>query len=126
MKRNVNILTLLKEDQEQKLLTDWLNLKKIRFYAIPNGGSRNLLEAIKLKRTGVKPGVPDLCLPFPSGDWHGMYIEMKRKEGGRISQQQQDWLDYLFANGYYVGVAYGFEMAKEMVEYYLSLNKTAA
>ena len=34
-------------------------------YHVPNGGSRNKAEASKLKRMGVRAGVPDLVLPVP-------------------------------------------------------------
>ena len=50
------------------------------FHAIPNGGKRTLGTAIKLKREGVKAGVPDTHLPVPSGEYCGLYIEFKRAE----------------------------------------------
>ena len=54
------------ESQEQIMLVTWLVKKGIKFYAIPNGGKRNYLEAAKFKREGVQPGVPDLCIPIQS------------------------------------------------------------
>lgn len=57
------------EATEQALLMDWANLMSNTYkelsllFHIPNGGSRNRLEAINLKRQGVKAGVPDLFLP---------------------------------------------------------------
>lgn len=46
-------------------------------YHIPNGGSRNPIEAANLKRQGVRSGVPDICLPVPRGKYSALYIEMK-------------------------------------------------
>lgn len=114
------------EDQEQIKLVTWLVKQGIKFYAIPNGGKRNLLEALKLKRMGVSAGTPDLCIPIPSGSYHGLYIELKREKGGRVSESQSEWLAFLREKGYYAQVAKGFEEAKEMIEHYFSFTRPAA
>lgn len=87
-------------------------------YHTPNGGSRNVAEAANLKRMGVKAGVPDLCLPYPSNGFHGLYIEMK-KDGGRLTAAQRDYLAWLNENGYRAVVCYGTEHAIKVLEYYL-------
>lgn len=69
-------------------------------YHIPNGGKRGKVEAIHFKAEGVKAGVPDICLPVPRGEWHGLYIELKRREGGRVSPEQTKWLEDLMRQGY--------------------------
>lgn len=114
------------EDHEQGLLVYWLRSRGIRFYAIPNGGKRELIEAVKFKRTGVSAGVPDLCIPIPSGGYHGLYIELKRVVGGTVSEKQQEWLDFLEGQGYYAKVAKGFDEARDMVMAYLALTRPAA
>ncbi len=114
------------EDQEQIKLAVWLAKQGIRFYAVPNGGRRNLLEAIKFKRMGVSPGVPDVCIPIPSGSYHGLYIELKRESGGVVSESQANWLNYLQSQGYWATVARGFEQAKAIVLEYLALTPKAA
>lgn len=63
-------------------------------FHIPNGGSRDPREAAHMKEQGVKPGVPDLCLPVPRGRYHGLYIEMKTPTG-RTSKDQEWWLTKL-------------------------------
>lgn len=117
---------MLSEDQEQTLLATWLAKQGIKFYAIPNGGSRAMFEALKFKRTGVKAGVPDICIPIMSGGHGALYIELKRKKGGRVSEAQQEWLAYLSEAGYYCSVCHGFEAARDVVLYYLSLSPKAA
>lgn len=111
------------EDAEQTKLAVWLTKQGIKFYAIPNGGSRNMLEAIKLKRTGVQAGVPDICIPQACGAYHGLYIELKRVKGGKVSEAQHYWLGSLREAGYYAEVAMGFEEAKEIVLHYMGLGK---
>jgi len=100
--------------------------QNIKFYAIPNGGRRDLREAVKFKRMGTIPGVPDICIPIPSGSYHGLYIELKRTHGGRLSQAQSEWLDFLSKKGYYAIVAAGFDQARDAITYYFSLTKPAA
>ena len=123
------------EDQEQIMLATWLTKQCIRFYAIPNGGKRARklikgkwipVEGNKLKRMGVSPGVPDICIPIPSGCYHGCYIELKRERGGRVSNEQVEWLEFLRSKGYWADVAFGFEEAKKIVLYYLGLTRPAA
>lgn len=126
MTRNVKVKSIPSEDQEQIKLATWLTKQGIRFYAIPNGGKRNLFEALKLKRMGVSAGIPDLCIPIPSGSYHGLYLELKRAFKGRVSEFQSEWLAFLRENGYFAQVANGFDEAKEMIEHYFSLIKPAA
>jgi VRR-NUC domain len=110
------------EDQEQAKLCTWMTQNGIRFFAIPNGGHRNKLEAFKFKRCGVQPGIPDLCIPIPSKSYHGLYIELKRISGGKLSDVQIEWLTFLRLKGYYADVAYGFEEAKKIIISYLEFS----
>ena len=110
------------EHAEQATLVQWLGIAHpaVRIFAIPNGGRRGKLEAMRLQLEGVSPGVPDLMLPTPRGKYHGLFVEMKRTKGGRTSAEQKDWLAYLTAQGYRAVVCKGFEEAKKEIECYLS------
>ena len=110
------------EHAEQATLVQWLAIAHptVRIFAIPNGGRRGKLEAMRLQLEGVSPGVPDLMLPTPRGKHHGLFIEMKRTKGGRTSTEQKDWIAYLNAQGYRAVVCKGFEEAKNEIECYLS------
>lgn len=112
------------EAAEQMLVFQWAEWQLGRFpelawlHHIPNGGSRHPVEAARLKAQGVKPGVPDICLPVPKGRYHGLYIEMKRQKGGRLSEDQGRWLSELSARGYRAVVCPGAESAiRELTEY---------
>jgi len=113
------------ESIEQTRLFQWARMQQGRWpelkllYHIPNGGSRHRLEAIHLKQQGVRAGVPDLCLPVAREGCHGLYIEMKRLKGGRVSPEQAAWMDALQAEGYAVAVCHGWEMACEVIMRYL-------
>lgn len=105
------------ELKQQIKLSVWLSNHNILHFAIPNGGSRHMLEAINLKRSGVMSGVPDMCVPMPHGEYNGLYIELKTTKG-KLSETQQDWLNKLCANGYCAKVAYGYDEAVHIVERY--------
>lgn len=113
------------ESQEQTCLFRWSQMQQgcwpeLRLlYHIPNGGSRHRLEAAHLKQQGVRAGVPDICLPVARGGCHGLYLEMKRIKGGRISPVQLGWMEALKAEGYMVAVCQGWEMASEVILRYL-------
>lgn len=114
------------EDIEQETLMQWTvyamgmypELKLL--YHVPNGGKRNAAEAAHLKRQGVKAGVPDLCLPVPRGNYHGLYTEMKAKSN-QPTEEQIQWLESLSTQGYKTAVCWGFEAARSVIESYLQL-----
>ncbi|MES2428294.1 MAG: VRR-NUC domain-containing protein [Bacteroidota bacterium] len=54
-------------------------------FSVPNGGSRNTLEAMKFKATGLTPGVPDMILL-----WDGKVYGFEFKTAtGRLSEAQE-------------------------------------
>ena len=113
------------EEQEQAAVFQWCVLMERQFpelallFHVPNGGIRSKTEAVRFKRTGVKAGVPDLFLPVARGGAHGLWIEMKRKKGGRLSDEQKAWLDALEKEHYVTVVAHGAEEACDAIVKYL-------
>ena len=75
-------------------------------YATPNGQYR----PGQRMEPGLKSGVPDVTLPVPRSGYHGLYLELKRK-GGRLRDEQAEWLENLRRAGYAARVAYGYEEA---------------
>lgn len=85
---------------------------------VPNGGKRDKATAIALKRQGVKAGVPDIVLPAPRGEYHGLYIELKAGQN-TATKTQKDFLSYLRQQGYYTAICYDWQKAAELIETYL-------
>jgi len=111
------------EHDEQKSFFHWLNYQpEIRdlAFAIPNGGDRNVLVGKKMKAEGVRRGVPDIFIAVPIGDYHGLFIEMKRRKGGWLSEDQKGWIDRLRTQGYCVEACRGFDESVVVVRRYLS------
>ena len=92
-------------------------------FHVPNGGSRNKIEAANLKKQGVKAGVPDLFLPVARGGHFGLFIEMKFGKN-RTTAQQKEWIEALKLQGYRCEVCYGWEAASEVLLDYLSKGRT--
>ena len=125
MKKGGTRMQVPTESEEQQALFSWVQMQRGKYpelallYHIPNGGSRSKSEAGRFKAEGVKAGVPDLCLPVARGEFHGLYIEMKRIKGGKTSSEQEGWIAALTAQGYYVEVCPGWERASEALLWYL-------
>ena len=90
-------------------------------FAIPNGGHRHKAVAAKLKAEGVRPGVPDLCLPVARGLHHGLYIELKTLKPKRNPTTEQDWwLKELANQGYATFCCRGHKAAISVIQDYLN------
>jgi len=110
------------EEQKQITLIEWASYQpEIRDYLfhIPNGGSRHILEAKKLKKMGTKRGVPDLFLAIPTKCSHGLFIEMKNKKGGTVSEAQLEMIKKLRSQGYDVVMPHGYDEAVRLIKCYL-------
>ena len=83
-----------------------------------NGLKRTKNAQGKAKAQGMLSGVPDLFLPVPRKNFHGLYIEMK-SEKGRVSVSQSRFLSVTNELGYQSIVCYSSEDAIEKIKEYL-------
>lgn len=113
------------EEEEQATVMEWATLMRNQrpeldlLHHIPNGEYRHPAVAKRLKRLGVKAGVPDLFLPVARGGAHGLWIEMKKRKNGRVSPEQKEWLSALEQQGYVCVVAHGSDEACDAIWNYL-------
>jgi hypothetical protein len=88
------------EDQlQQKIVIDFRNrnLKNDNLiFSVPNGGSRNQLEAMKLKKTGTMAGVSDLIIIVPN---RILFLELKTEKGIQ-SEVQKNFQNKVEALGF--------------------------
>ena len=116
-----------REAEIQKAVFEWARLSSGRhpelrlMHHIANEGKRDMVAGHNLKLQGLKAGLPDISLPVARGRFHGLYIELK-SEGGRLRENQKEWLADLARQGYKAIAAYGFEEAVEEIEQYLNLK----
>lgn len=88
------------------------------FFAIPNGGSRNPIEARNMKVQGTLSGVADLILLKPSNGYGALCIEMKAKTG-RQSESQKQFQEAVQQAGNRYAICRSFDEFRITVEEYL-------
>ena len=71
---------------QQEIFIDFHN-KHPNFiiHSVPNGGTRNKIEAIELKRTGLVAGIADLIIHIPDGLC--VMVEVKNESGKQSKEQ---------------------------------------
>ena len=111
----VALFTWIKAAQLSKRPHYW----KLKFaHCSLSGVKLSMGQAMKVKRSGGIRGVPDVFLPIPIGQRHGLYIEMKTK-GGKVSPEQNEFLEYAMESDYISAVCFSAKEAIELIEKYL-------
>lgn len=111
------------ESDTQKRLMKWIRdnhpeLWEVTFH-VKNEGKRKGRSIGNDIAMGLRTGVPDVFIDHPRNGLHGLRIELKRSEGGKLSQPQRKWLERLNDRGYKAVCCHGFEEAKKEIEVYL-------
>ena len=125
MKRNDTFVAY--EEDEQIAFVQWCRLHNIVVHHSPAelSGSTPALRrrGVKMKRLGTSKGFPDLLVFIPvygatgEVDCYQMCgVEMKRRRGGRVTQEQKEWLEILQASGVMCAVCRGAEEAINYVD----------
>ena len=114
------------ETEEQRNFVAHLERIGVLFYAVPNEGKRSRWAAQKMKAEGMKPGVPDIVICHARGGYHGLYIELKRRNStaSALRPNQREWKENLEAQGYRVEVCKGAMHAADVVADYIKSGIT--
>ncbi len=118
-------LPVASEAHEQRTLIQWARLASVSeprlrmLVMIPNGAVRRGSAGAAMAQ-GLAPGLPDLALLVPGGGFGGLFIELKRRDGGRISREQAEWISRLRGQGYRAEVCAGWEAARDVILEYLA------
>ena len=104
------------EHEVQKAVARYLDLVNIMYFAIPNGGNRNVITATKLKSEGVQKGIPDICL---LKDGRAYFLEIKKpktdKPKGYLSKDQKAMIERINEAGCDVAVIHSVGELVEML-----------
>jgi hypothetical protein len=84
---------------------------RLTIFSVPNGGTRNKLEAMTLKSTGLRSGVSDLIALFPNGKC--VFFELKFGKGFQ-SDEQIDFEKIVKDLGFEYYLIYTFEDFKNI------------
>lgn len=116
------------EYAHQVALFAWCALNKEKYpeldliFAIKNEEkSGSLIVGARQKAAGCKKGVADIFLPVARKNVHGLFIEMKKLDG-KPSKEQIEFGKKVIERGYGFSVCYGWEDAKNLLEWYLSIE----
>ena len=118
MNKKINNTPL--EYYDQIALVDFLELKKLKFTAIPNSTyTKSIKQKMKNTAQGLRAGFPDLIILLPN---KMLCLELKREFGGVLNENQKEWIDALNALGGNIEaiVCKGYEEAKNAVESHLN------
>ena len=100
----------------------WFNLQYPQYYgllfAIPNGGHRHIVTALRIRAEGAISGVADLILLVPTNKYHGLCIEMKYGKG-KQSQNQKEWQTKVEKQGYKYSVCNSLDSFVKEINTYL-------
>lgn len=117
------------ENQEQRALVKWLDYHPIlkNYYCKNNNeGKRTDAQGWNLKRMGLRPGVSDLFIYYPTKTYHGLWLEVKRNKKYTTSSKctatwiAQEWfIETVKSVGYAGFFCYGFEDGVHIIEEYL-------
>lgn len=94
-------------------------LKDVLIFAVPNGAYVEPNQRVYLVKEGLLKGVPDLMVAEPIAPHHGLFIEMKTREG-TISKEQKAVARRLRKKNYHCAVARSCDEAWLIINDYLN------
>ena len=83
-------------------------------FSIPNGGTRNIREAMTFKATGLLKGASDLVVIFPNGKL--CFVELKIEKGIQ-SNEQKDFEERITKAGYEYHLIRSLDEFKELTHF---------
>jgi hypothetical protein len=107
-----------KEDDLQMAVAKYLDLQNVLWFHPPLERKTSFQAGARLKKKGVKSGVPDCLIFEPTPSFMGLAIELKVKPN-KVSLNQKEWLRRLEINKWSTQIAYSFDEAKNIIDNYL-------
>ena len=124
---------LMTEDELQKHVVDWLKASLPMGSVVhhsPNEGQRHVAYKVRLKSLGMITGWPDLEIFVPDTGWIDLackgpiMFELKRPQGGRLTDKQKDIQDKLRCCGVYCVTAKRLSQVQAYLQPLLHLRDT--
>ncbi len=119
-------MSLKPETLEQIKLFNWIRanpvLSKCAIH-IPNEGQRSKVMGYTLKLMGMRAGVSDVFIAYPTKAMSGLWIELKAKNAkgkyGKPTDNQVKFINDMTAMGYIAKVCNGADEAIAVIRNYL-------
>lgn len=121
----------MSEHDTQAAFFQWANLQRFPgielLHATPNGGARHPAVAAKLKKEGVRAGVPDVSWPVARGGFIGLAIEFKTFDAKgsptNCGIEQAKRIDKMQAEGWCVAVCWSWPSAARLLTGYAGMMR---
>ena len=107
----------MKEDQLQMACASYLDHLRVLYTHVANERQTSPMRGAKLKKMGVKRGVPDILIFDPIGIYNGLAIELKVGRN-KPTEDQHKWMALLRERGWLCAVARDFDEFKIAVDSY--------
>jgi hypothetical protein len=120
------------EDSEAQCLVQWARVTRYQTWRladllllVPNGAylgndlQQRHITMARMKRQGFRNGVFDYILPVPRAPYPGLWIELKRRSLGIVSEEQRQFKADMEALGWKCVIARGWEEGREAIMEYL-------
>jgi hypothetical protein len=124
-----SIIPIPTENQEQRALVKWLIYHPIVrdfFCKNNNEGKRTDAQGNNLKLMGLRPGVSDLLIYWPTNTYFGLWLEVKRNKKYSKSERstdtwiaQEKFIETVKSVGFAGEFCYGWIDGKRIIEEYL-------
>ena len=128
---------LATEKQVHKAICNYIRMvyPDTIFFSDASGVKLSIGAATDLKATRSSSSIPDLFVAKPSGEFHGLFIEIKAskldafKVDGKLREtehiiDQAKMLDRLHHLGYHAVFGCGLNECQKIVDWYFSLSNT--
>jgi len=125
--KSVNRPLIFKQPSEyvvQSMFFTWLYYKHPNIwdvtFSIPNGAVlKSKWEAIKLLKSGLKPGVFDVFVSLPNKYYHGLYLEFKVNKN-TLTPNQIKFSGSVQPMGYACYIVHSIDEAEKVLEGYIN------
>ncbi len=121
------------EDDFQKRCFEWFSQMFLETFdprwfmsfSVPNGAmmggnpKQRMINAVKFKACGLKPGVLDIVTPVQAHGFAGLFTELKVKNN-KPSEEQIYWCKLLTWQGYNCQIVNSFEAFQDLYLWYFS------
>jgi len=106
-----------KEDSLQMAVARYLDFLNVTWCHVANERKASFQAGARLKKKGVKPGVPDCIIFQANGTHNGLALELKIKPN-KPTDNQKEWLGKLKKLNWKDAVVYSFDEAKVVIDEY--------
>ena len=106
------------EDNLQMVCASFLDYSNVLWCHVANERQTSKIAGLRLKKKGVKSGVPDILIFEPNKEYSGLAVELKVAPN-KPTDNQKKWLKDLSNKNWRTEICYNFSEFENVVNSYL-------